>query len=517
MALPREAARRRSWGPALAALMADHGYEIVLATPLAVLAAVLLVQLPQAFSVDSWLALVTGRSVWQSGLPHHETLTVLAQGANWIDQQWLSQLATYGLYAAGGLALLGIVNVGLLAGGVAFANFASRRLGAPFLSALVALPVCLAMIAPSREVRTQQFVIPLFMLVAYLLARDSRAPSRRVFWCLPILVLWANLHGTVTMGAALVALRGLVVLGERRAVLLREPRAWVRPLLLIAGAGAAILLTPYGLSMVAYYRETMVSSTLRQTVTEWQPVFSEPITAIGVFGALGLGLWSAWRARHLTSAWEKLAFLVLAIGAVSVVRNAVFFGLFALMVLPASLGWGSRRAAATAASAGRGGTAARGNRTRLNGIILAVGVGALSLGLGVAVARPDARVEYAFQRPGVLTAVQRAVVSNPSLRIMPDERFTDWLLWRDPALAGRVAYDVRFELLSPTRLFALTSLFSHRGRDWKQAAQGFRLLVLSRRYDPQAFVAFRAEPGARVLYNDGQRMVLLRSAAEAAR
>ncbi len=100
---------------------------------------------------------------------------------------------------------------------------------------------------------------------------------------------------------------------------------------------------------------------------------------------------------------------------------------------------------------------------------------------------------------------------------MPDERFTDWLLWRDPALAGRVAYDVRFELLSPARLFALTSLFSHRGPDWKQAAHGFRLMVLSRRYDPLSFAAFRAEPGARILYNDGQRMVLLRSAAQAAR
>ncbi len=364
LALPREAVQRRSWGRGLIALVADHGYEIVLSTPLAVLAAVLLVELPQAFSVDSWLALVAGRSVWQSGLPHYETLTVLAHGASWIDQQWLSQLATYGLYAAGGLALLGIVNVGLLAGGVAFATFASRRLGAPFLSALVALPVCLAMVAPSREVRTQQFVIPLFMLVAYLLARDSRAPSRRVFWCLPILVLWANLHGTVTLGAGLVALRGLVVLG--RAASTPAPRApgLGTPLLLILGAGAAILLTPYGLSMVGYYRETMLSSTLRQTVTEWQPVFSEPITAIGVFAALGLGLWSTWRARHLSTTWEKLAFLVLALGAVSVVRNAVFFGLFALMVLPVSLRWGSRRAAPGSAGATAPAGTARTSRAR---------------------------------------------------------------------------------------------------------------------------------------------------------
>ncbi len=140
LAWPRQAVPGRARGRALAALIADHSYDIVLAAPIAILAAVLLVQLPHAFSVDSWLALVTGRLVWESGLPHHETLTVIAHGANWIDQQWLSQLVSYGLYRLGGLGLLGLVNVALLAGSVAFATFTTRRRGAPFLSTLVALP-----------------------------------------------------------------------------------------------------------------------------------------------------------------------------------------------------------------------------------------------------------------------------------------------------------------------------------------------------------------------------------------
>jgi len=59
-------------------------------------------------------------------------------------------------------------------------------------------------------------VVPLFALLVYLLARDSRRPSARVYWCLPLLVVWANLHGTVTMAAGLVALHGAVILFERR-------------------------------------------------------------------------------------------------------------------------------------------------------------------------------------------------------------------------------------------------------------------------------------------------------------
>src|SRR3954464_14319690 len=38
---------------------------------------------------DTWLALVAGRLVSNSGLPHHDTLTVWAHGRAWVDQQWL--------------------------------------------------------------------------------------------------------------------------------------------------------------------------------------------------------------------------------------------------------------------------------------------------------------------------------------------------------------------------------------------------------------------------------------------
>jgi len=88
---------------------------VLLAVVMMALAAALLADLAGEFDVDSWLALVAGRDVWHNGLPHHETLTVIAHGAVWIDQQWLSQLASYGLYLLGGLGLLGVCIVALFA------------------------------------------------------------------------------------------------------------------------------------------------------------------------------------------------------------------------------------------------------------------------------------------------------------------------------------------------------------------------------------------------------------------
>lgn len=481
-------------------------------------AGALIAELPGDFNIDSWLALVTGREVWQSGIPHHETLIAMGHGHQWVDQQWLSQLVSYGLYLVGGLALLGLVNVALLIASVAGAVVAARRRGAPFLSVLVALPLCAALIVPSREVRTQTLVLPLFVAVAYLLAGDARSPSRRVYWCLPLLVLWANLHGTVTLGAILVVLRGLTLLWERRSQLRSSGRAWRRPLALIAGAAVAILITPYGLGMIDYYRTTLVGGTLRQAVSEWQPATTEPALAATLLLVAGIAVWSFGRNPERTTVWERITLVLLAAAAVSAVRNAVFLGLFALMVVPVSVGLpGRNRRSTPDADARNRGRARAPQRLRLNAALLG-GSLLLLLAVGaVTLTRPARAIELSYQRMGVLRAVERAVHTDPALRVMADERVDDWLLWRDPALAGRIAADARFELLSPRQVDQVLSLFGVVGADWKQAARGYRLLVLDRRYDPETVSGFLSEPGRRVLYDDGERLVILRGAVQAAR
>jgi hypothetical protein len=61
-------------------------------------------------------------------------------------------------------------------------------------------------------VRTQSFAYPLFAAFLLLLLDDARAPGRRVLLALPLLVLWANIHGSVVLGAALTALYGLLLI-----------------------------------------------------------------------------------------------------------------------------------------------------------------------------------------------------------------------------------------------------------------------------------------------------------------
>jgi hypothetical protein len=468
------------------------------------LAAGLLTYLPSAFGVDSWLALVGGREIWQSGLPHHETWTVMANGIAWVDQQWLAQLATYGLDRVGGLGLLGAVNISMIILGIGGAVTAARRLGAGSRTVMLLLPLCVWMIVPAGEVRAQTFVIPLFVLTVYLLSSDSRSPSRRVYWCLPILVLWANLHGTASLAMGLVMLRGLTLAWERRGMLARAWKPALRPLALTLGPPLCLLLTPYGLHVVSYYHHTLLNSALKHAVTEWQPITSSPVIAAPFFLLAGTMVWSFGRRAARSTPWERLALMALAAVSISVIRNVVFFALCALILVPVSLG-----------DVGERGHRDTPVRPRINAILAAA---ALALAVTAVVAtleRPAAEFESSQQPAALLDTVRAAIRSDPELDVLADVRFADWLLWRDPGLRGRVAIDIRYELYSAAQITRIQRTFEAVGPAWKQAARGYRLVVLDVKADPDSVAGFLAERGHRVLYDDGQRIVIQRSGREA--
>ena len=304
----------------LVQLMANRGTDVLLVVGVLTLVALLLAFLPHAFSVDSWLALVTGRDVWQSGLPHHDTLTALSYGAPWVDQQWLSQLLSYGAYLTGGLELMAVTNALLLSAALAGCVAGARRLGASASSVLLALPLCAVLVMYSWEVRTQNFVLPLFVATTYLLASDSRQSSRRVYWCLPLLVLWANLHGSVIVGAALVSGYALV---EVAGSLWEKPRA-VRPrsLVLLAAPWLCMLASPYATSLPHYYR-TIFSSGFADSVTEWAPA-TLTLQHAPLYLLVLSGIWLLGRTGGRASAFEKLAFVGLSLLAFDAVRNLFY-------------------------------------------------------------------------------------------------------------------------------------------------------------------------------------------------
>ncbi len=174
--------------------------------------------------VDGWMALVSGRWIVQHGLPSHDTLTLWTHGDRWTDQQWLAQLTLYGLWRLGGVKLALLVHALLVASGITGAALVARARGATARSVTwIAIPAMIAYYPVASVMRPQSFAFPLFVATLWLVLDDARRPSPRVFASLPLLVLWANLHGSVLLGAALVS--GRRILRDGRAAAADRTRA----------------------------------------------------------------------------------------------------------------------------------------------------------------------------------------------------------------------------------------------------------------------------------------------------
>jgi hypothetical protein len=435
------------------------------------------------------MALLSGRVVAQRGLPSHDTLTIWTHGRDWVDQQWLAQLMLYELERLGGLQLVMLVHAALVTLGLAGAAVLARRLGGSARSTTwVALPVLVAFWPGAVVMRPQSFAYPLFVAVLWLLLDDLRLQSRRVYLVLPLLVLWANLHGSVIVGSALVSGYALLDLAGS---LWKKPRT-VRPrsLILLIAPCLCMLASPYATSLPHYYR-TIFSSSFGTYVTEWAPTTLTLVHAPIYLLALG-GLWLLGRTRGQASVFEKLAFVGLSLLAFDAVRNAVWLALIALVVLPRLMD--TLRSPAV-------------EPKRMNRML------AIAMLAGVALAT----VVVTFQPASWFTKEQypvgaenaAATAAGTHGRVFANERYADWLVFEHPQLAGRIAYDSRFELLTSRQLRSVTE-FRNLVSGWPSTVRGYSVLVLDKVDDAEPIRALLRARAARVVLRQGPVVVLQR-------
>jgi hypothetical protein len=411
--------------------------------------------IPNHFSQDGWLALIAGRDIAAHGIPQHDFFTHMAHGVRWVDQQWLAQLVMYEIERVGGLQLLTVLYV--LVTGAAFAGAvsAARRLGGEDLHVLAMLPAgAFFYLMTAVSIRTQGFAYPLFVATLWLLASEVRSPvrSRRVYWVFPMLVLWANLHGSVTIGVGLAVLYGLTLLsagirtnGVRG---LTDARAWA----FIVVSPLTLLATPYGTAIIHYYRVTLTNPEFGKLVSEWKPITSVPVLAVPLFVLIAATLYTLIRGQlrarargqaPRTSLFNAVALLALAVGAITAVRNVTWFGLAVMILMPAAF------------TQLKAGAQAPLRRARINRIFALAMAAIATLTAVVVLGRPDAWFTSTYPTTAVPT-LKRLVAKDPGVKIYADVRYADWLIWQDPQLfSGRLAYDTSLELLTPAQLSAI--------------------------------------------------------------
>jgi hypothetical protein len=442
---------------------------------------------------DSYMTLYTGRWIAAHGIPHREVFTAAAVGRPWIDQQWLAELTDYEAWRLGGYGLLGLLN-GLVIGG-AYATLAALiwRRAASVVLTVVCSTLALFVAAPALFIRAQNLALPLFALLLVLCLTDAEHPQprRRIVLLVPLLMLWANLHGSVLLGAGL-AVAYLIY----RSVGLATRGDW-RQTAAVAGLGvlAALtpLATPYGLHIVTYYHELMGNPAVAAAAPENRP---PSLTDLGFFAPLLLTI-----AAFIASVLKRRAINVPLTGAVIVTalatlaasRSDVWFAMTAAVFV----GWTARTWLPTQPPT-------RGFLTSM--AVAAVGIALLGVGL---LLYPIGRGYERFTPLAPISAAATYATAHPSTDVLADNAASSALLWHDPQLAGRVAYDARLERYPEESLERWMRFQIADGDDWRATTNGYQILIGSSSYNRDLVRRLATMPGAQVLAHDGSGITVV--------
>ena len=231
---------------------------------------------------DFWWHLKTGEYIVQNhSIPHADIFSSTRFGSEWVAHEWLSEVFMYGVFRLAGFGGL-IVIFGLLVTAsfwVVYLRFRTR-VGQPVIAAVVLLLGATATTLVWGA-RPQIFTLLFASIFLYILDNYySGKFEKAIWWLVPLVVLWVNLHAGWALGLALIALTlfGLlldVLFGtESRDVFKKRAPALLGVLI---ACGVAVCVNPNGMRMYSYPFETLTSQSMMLFIREWKsPDFHQP-------------------------------------------------------------------------------------------------------------------------------------------------------------------------------------------------------------------------------------------------
>jgi hypothetical protein len=237
---------------------------------------------------DTMWQITVGQWILDHGaVPETDVYSFTMRGQPWISTQWLAQVLYAKAYAVAGWSGPVVLAASAIAATFALlAKFLSRRLSESTMLAFVA--AALALTVPHMLARPHVLALPVMVAwVGGLIAAADRreAPT---FWLLPLMALWANLHGGFVFGLVLIAPVAL------DAMLSADVK--LRASLALRWAAFAVLAlvasccTPYGWNSLLASRKILALGDALPLIMEWR---SADFSSVGVFEIcllLGIGL-----------------------------------------------------------------------------------------------------------------------------------------------------------------------------------------------------------------------------------
>jgi hypothetical protein len=347
--------------------------------------------------------------------------------------------------------------------------------------------------AVALALRPQLFGMVLFAMVVYLVV-DRRAHPNRLWLVVPIVAVWANLHGSFFLGPLIVGLAWLSDVHDR---MVGAGRTLAVALL----AAVAACLNPFGPQVWLYAAGLTTNASVTARITEWQPTSVSSVAGLLFFGsAVAVAVLVARSRRRV--AWPALLWLgaLLAIG-IYAARGVAWWPIGALPVVAPLL---AARQARVAES-----TTERPRRPNL-AIAGAIVLGAVAL---LPVWRPvdpglGAPVGVLGAAPSGITAALRTV-ATPQDRLLNPQPWGSWFEFALPRVP--VAIDSRIELF-PARVWTDYDVVSSAGAGWAPLLDAWGVTMVATAHDDARLAGLlSADPGWRQVYGDGDGALFVRS------
>ncbi len=290
-------------------------------------------------NTDLGFILKTGQYIWEHHeIPHNDIFSFSAPGVDWIAHYWLTGVLFYGIFLLGGY--LGLkISVALVAALTFF--FVIKRFGLYSKD----YPLFLILFYPLTffsfefwNVRGENFSNLFLAILLYLIDQWRFKKSKWALYLIPLLsMLWANMHGGVLLGLAILGFWAAVSLYEAHFAL---SKIKIQASVFVA-ACLASLLNPFG------YKSPLLLFLLNSKgISEFQSILADFISEPDMMRNVALGamvlttVFLMWRQyssrkndRRPGRLYETGLVLVAFIMPMVSVRYTVFFPLITLPLM----------------------------------------------------------------------------------------------------------------------------------------------------------------------------------------
>lgn len=214
---------------------------------------------------DTFWAIKTGEWISNNGIPKTDPFSWTVFGAPWVAHEWLFDLLIYKFYAAFGyygIALFVLIGLFLLLYFLWKLYISEDK---NIVQTVILIFIVIFMVKPGIVARPQIFGYLFFVYFFYVLYH-----KKDLLWSLPfIAVIWANMHGSVVLGIAMVLLQ-LVYDTVSKSITNKTFTLDAKLLVVSILVPLFSLFNPYGAKLwAASY--LLITNELNMQIVEWQP------------------------------------------------------------------------------------------------------------------------------------------------------------------------------------------------------------------------------------------------------